>query len=681
MTSFPGNSISGMPHALLPAHAQLVLIPHLRDSVYAHLTRPDIIQCLRVCQSWSEAFKPYLWNRLDLSDYQLFHRFITSAVVPDDEDPATEALKQLSKDALLHNKQAGLEQQIRTPHSLASTLKTQAIQTGSPLAWMEYSYYLAMPASVSNTLGANHTQSLLALLRMPHGTIRNSGLIESLQVEFHSRLSPCSIMGSPSEILMTDALTSAIPPLPVLVPGVHTMDFHQDDNAWGAKDLGVMDKGTGAMLEQLSSLSLLPASHQQSAFMSFLSQCENLVRLSLVCVGSEAVADNLAFYCPLLEELELKCRRKSGLATTTTTSGGGKGAKTGSKDYNFHCSDRAIARLILSATSFAGLLHDDDLDSLAFVVQGQGGPPERQLKKFAVDNVDRFGPKSIEALVQAHPRLEALSIKNCQSVKSDHWHLLLSSLACLREADFQSEGEHDGHKSARAQTGLREWSSGIPQFIPVVQVESLLAGGETGGASGGRPLNLASLSKAQWICGATLRVLKLGISNFSYSYPHEILPLLEQDQPAPEANGVYTWLFSHLAGLEQLQELWLSDHLLDHGHRSRTSNRQGAGSSYNEPVVGSVTFHLTLASGLDMLAGLKRLRVLDVSDLDHQIGLLEVEWMVANWPRLSVMRGLVATVWQGHGHISGHSEKINAAARAAAAINWLSQCHPHIQLE
>ncbi|KAG0096882.1 hypothetical protein BGZ93_003831 [Podila epicladia] len=396
-SSFPGNSISGVPHALLPAHAQFVLIPHLRDYVYAHLTRADIIQCLRVCQSWSEAFKPYLWNHLDLSDYQLFHRFITSTVIPDDEDPATEVLKRLSKDALL--KQAGLEQ-IKSPHCLASMLKTQAIQTGSPLAWMEYSYYLAMPASVSNTLRANHTQSLLDLLRMPHGTIRNSGLIESLQVEFHSRLSPCSIVGSPSDILITDALYSTIPSLPVLVPGVHTMDFHQYD------DLGDRD-----ILEQLSSLSLLPVSHQQSAFMSFLSQCENL---------------------------------------------------------------------------------DDDLNSLASVVQGQGGPPERQLKKFAVDNVDRFGQKSIEALVQAHPKLEVLSIKNCQSVKSDHWHLLLSSLACLREADFQSEGGLL-HKSALAQTGLREWRSGIPQFIPVVPLASLLAGGKMGGASD-RPLNLASLS-------------------------------------------------------------------------------------------------------------------------------------------------------------------------------------------
>ncbi|KAG0010848.1 hypothetical protein BGZ81_002524 [Podila clonocystis] len=445
-SSFLGNGITnGMPHDI-PAHTQFVLIPHLCDSVCAHLIHPDIAQCLRVCQHWFEAFRPYLWTRLDLSDYQLFHRFIASTAIPDDEDAATEVLKQLSKVAPLE--QLELKP---TPRSLASNLKARAIQTGSPLAGMEYSYYLAMLKSTSNTLRDNHNQYFRDLLRIPHGTIRNCGLIESLQVDFHSRLSPCNIVGSPSDISITEALYSMIPPLPVLVPGVRKMDFHQYDLG---KDLGV-DLEMGATIEQLSSLSLLHASHQQSVFMSFLSQCENLVRLSLVCVGSETLADNLAFYCPVLEELELKCGRGRD----------GGSATTGSKDHNFHCSDRAIARLILSATCFAGL--NNDLDSMAMVAQRTGGgPTQRQLKKFSVNNFYNIGQKSIEALVKAHPRLEALSIKNCPSVKSDYWHLLLSSLSRLREADFQSEGEH-GHESAWAQTGLREWSSGVQQFIPV----------------------------------------------------------------------------------------------------------------------------------------------------------------------------------------------------------------------
>jgi len=546
---------------------------------------------------------------------------------------------------------------------------------------MEYSFYLAMPQSICATLGDNHNRSLLHLLRIPHGTIRNSFLIQSLQVEFHSRLAPCSIVGphsNDSTMMVSDTLHTRIPPLPFQVPGTNklttattTTHFHQYVNL-GRNSVVEM----GVSQEQLSSLSLLPASHQQSAFMSFLSQCENLVRLSLVCVGSEAVAENLAFYCPVLEELELKCRRKSGTTTTaaaTTTTTTGRGDEKGGKNYNLHCSDRAIARLILSATSFAGF--DTDLDTIAYTQQGAS--PQRQLKKFAVDNVDQFGQKCVQALVHAHPRLEYLAIKNCESVKSDHWHLLLSSFTCLREADFQSEGEQEAYsKSARAQTGLREWKSGIPQFVPVVSLESLLPSGKSGSAT--RPLNLAPFSKAMWICGATLRVLKLGIANFSYSYPQEILSLLDRDRPLPEAKGMYTWLFSHLAGLEQLQELWLSDHLLDHGHRRRAQHH-GVGGLQHESVVGSVTFHLTLEAGLDMLTGLKRLRVLDVRGLDHQIGLSEVGWMVANWPGLSILRGLVSTVWLSHR--PGHNEKLAAAERAAGAINWLSQCHPHIQIE
>lgn len=660
-----------MPQGL-PPHAQFVLIPHLCDTVCAHLSPSDIAQCIRVCESWCEVFKPYLWTHLDLSDYQLFHRFITSAVIPDNDDPTNEVLQKYSKD---------LEEQDLPPstslHSLASNLKARAIRTGSPLAWMEYSYCLAMPQSISTTLGDDHNQSLLHLLRVPHGTIRNSFLIRSLQVEFHSRLAPCSIVGPHSDdnsMMVSDAVYSTVPSLlPMLVPGCNkltsttkttTAHFHQYESS--GKNVGLE---MGVSQEQQSSLSSLPASHQQSAFMSFLSQCENLVRLSLVCVGSEAVAENLAFYCPVLEELELKCHRKSGATAMT----GGRGEK-GSNNYNFHCSDRAIARLILSATSFAGL--DTDLDTMAFMQQGAS--PQRQLKKFAVDNVDRFGQKCVEALVQAHPRLEHLAIKNCESVKSDHWHLLLSSLTCLKEADFQSEGEQGAHnKSARAQTGLREWKSGILQFIPVVPLESLLLSEKCGSASRPLNLNLASLSKSMWICGATLRVLKLGIANFSYSYPQEILPLLDQDGPSLEAKGMYTWLFSHLAGLELLQELWLSDHILDHEHRRRTPHH-GVGGLQHESVMGSVTFHLTLEAGLDMLAGLKQLRVLDVRELDHQIGLSEVEWMVANWPGLAILRGLVSTVWLSHR--LGYNEKL-AAERAARAINWISQCHPHIQIE
>ncbi|KAF9282392.1 hypothetical protein BGZ88_011058 [Linnemannia elongata] len=49
---------------------------------------------------------------------------------------------------------------------------------------------------------------------------------------------------------------------------------------------------------------------------------------------------------------------------------------------------------------------------------------------------------------------------------------------------------------------------------------------------------------------------------------------------------------------------------------------------------------LSLASGLDELAGLKELEELVVSQMAHRIGLAEVQWMVENWPRLRTINGL-----------------------------------------
>ncbi|GJJ76805.1 hypothetical protein EMPS_09164 [Entomortierella parvispora] len=48
---------------------------------------------------------------------------------------------------------------------------------------------------------------------------------------------------------------------------------------------------------------------------------------------------------------------------------------------------------------------------------------------------------------------------------------------------------------------------------------------------------------------------------------------------------------------------------------------------------------LTLEAGLDELRDLKRLEVLNVRNMDHRIGVPELEWMVHNWPRLNLVLG------------------------------------------
>ncbi|KAK3846488.1 MAG: hypothetical protein J3R72DRAFT_471622 [Linnemannia gamsii] len=49
---------------------------------------------------------------------------------------------------------------------------------------------------------------------------------------------------------------------------------------------------------------------------------------------------------------------------------------------------------------------------------------------------------------------------------------------------------------------------------------------------------------------------------------------------------------------------------------------------------------MTLESGLDELEGLKELRHLDIQRMDHRVGVPELEWMVANLPKLKQLLGM-----------------------------------------
>lgn len=48
----------------------------------------------------------------------------------------------------------------------------------------------------------------------------------------------------------------------------------------------------------------------------------------------------------------------------------------------------------------------------------------------------------------------------------------------------------------------------------------------------------------------------------------------------------------------------------------------------------------SLASGLGKLSGLKELKVFGFEGSNHRIGTLELDWMVENWPKLRMLRGL-----------------------------------------
>lgn len=60
---------------------------------------------------------------------------------------------------------------------------------------------------------------------------------------------------------------------------------------------------------------------------------------------------------------------------------------------------------------------------------------------------------------------------------------------------------------------------------------------------------------------------------------------------------------------------------------------------------------LSLESGLDELGGLKELEELNVGQMGHRIGLAEVQWMVAHWPKLKSIVGLKCLNYNRHSYM------------------------------
>ncbi|KAF9283658.1 hypothetical protein BGZ88_010366 [Linnemannia elongata] len=81
------------------------------------------------------------------------------------------------------------------------------------------------------------------------------------------------------------------------------------------------------------------------------------------------------------------------------------------------------------------------------------------------------------------------------------------------------------------------------------------------------------------------------------------------------------------------------------------------------------SLEFSLASGLDLLAGMKELTMLDVRWTTHRIGVEELDWMHANWPKLKVIKGLLSKrEWAG--------EDEGGMAIRAAVDEWIA-VHPH----
>ncbi|KAF9273435.1 hypothetical protein BGZ68_001521 [Mortierella alpina] len=69
---------------------------------------------------------------------------------------------------------------------------------------------------------------------------------------------------------------------------------------------------------------------------------------------------------------------------------------------------------------------------------------------------------------------------------------------------------------------------------------------------------------------------------------------------------------------------------------------QWRGGSYRMAAgIQTQCLELTLSTGLELLGGMKEMRVLKVGGLEHRIGLGEIQWMCEHWPKLEAVYGLL----------------------------------------
>lgn len=102
-------------------------------------------------------------------------------------------------------------------------------------------------------------------------------------------------------------------------------------------------------------------------------------------------------------------------------------------------------------------------------------------------------------------------------------------------------------------------------------------------------------------------------------------------------------VLAQLGSLTQLEELCLGSFAIDIGNEEAwefEEEEEVGGMRYVDQHFQLTCLEMSLASGLDLLADLKELRVLDVTRMAHRIGVPELEWMQANWPSIEAIKGL-----------------------------------------
>lgn len=217
-----------------------------------------------------------------------------------------------------------------------------------------------------------------------------------------------------------------------------------------------------------------------------------------------------------------------------------------------------------------------------------------------------LGPLSTKALLKHSSTLESLALEECDGFGSEDIQAVLSSCPNLRVF--------------RAMT-----SNGL-QFTSTVYLDA------------------REMIDSPWVCHK-LEELKLEITGFAR--PDQKMDQYSQPLTGPLHDGTIQGfdlqriVYKQLGEMTRLKVLWLGHDKQDLDDEENYFPLPDGRFQFIDPEVQHACLEFSLRSGLGQLQGLKDLCVLNLDRMKTKVGLGEVQWMVAQWPKLERIIGLV----------------------------------------
>ena len=237
-----------------------------------------------------------------------------------------------------------------------------------------------------------------------------------------------------------------------------------------------------------------------------------------------------------------------------------------------------------------------------------------------------FGTLALEAVLETSVEtLEVLRIESAESLGRNDTLDLLSSAKRLRRLEEASDGQ-------------------VSQSTKGLTVDAYDAYQEYIGEQRDR----------SWVLGPSMEYFQLSIEGVPrpdvvcrQSGYGLMLPQTTRDMEL--RYEIQRWIYVQLSRMTGLKELvlggpdfhpdliaplrsyWASMHPIELEERLLVHDIH----SFN-----NLSMEFSLKSGLELLEGLKELKVLDVRRMAHNIGVEELEWMHRNWPKLERIKGL-----------------------------------------